>query len=134
MTGDGSRVQVALWGQGNPGLQEAPLVQVPRADHLRASRQAGAGGPSGGEPGLQSQTEQVCTLLCPSRILDPMSVSLAAPHEQGLLTGFLSAQGLRGTCADPVSFCIRLRTGSLPRRATLPTTVTENVRSLSTHT
>lgn len=59
-------------------------------------------GPAGGEPGLQSQTEQVCTLLCPSRILDPMSVSLAAPHERGLLTGFLSAQGLRGTCADPL--------------------------------
>ena len=88
------------------------------------------------EPGLQSQTEQVCTSLCPSCILDPVSVSLAAPREQGLLTGFLSTQGVRGMCADPLSlpFCVHLRTGSLPPRATPPTTVTESARSLSTRT
>lgn len=49
VTGDGSRVQVAFWGQGYPGLQEAPLVQVPGAHHLQASRQAGGRGlPAGG--------------------------------------------------------------------------------------
>lgn len=55
------------------------------------------------EPGLQSQTEQVCTSLCPSRVLDPVSVSLAAPRERGLLMGFLSTQGVWGPCADPLS-------------------------------
>lgn len=118
VTGDGSHVQVALWGQGEPWTPGDTSGQVPRADHLRASRQA-VGGLWLREPGW-GQTGRSAPCSAPPSLTPCLSPWPAAG--KAFSHGVPQCPGAAGPCTDPRFLCIRLGLDHCPE-GSLPTTV-----------